>query len=149
MGKTGPALQAKLGSRVRVIRGEDWKMKVSELEGAQLDYWVAKAGEEKAMIMTNFIPHRCLVSDEMVSALMSDFSPSSNWDQGGPIIQRERIELLWAGEWLGKVAGKINASEDGPTPLIAAMRAYVKSKFGDEVTDETTNKGIQIPKTGS
>ena len=56
------------------------------------------------------------------------------WQQGGPIIERERIELhedegtSWAAfMWNGGVC------KFGPTPLVAAMRCYVASKLGDEV----------------
>ena len=57
---------------------------------------------------------------------------STDWAQGGPIIERERIELEHDGHaWWAR----IKADEDytGPTPLIAAMRCYVASKLGDEV----------------
>jgi hypothetical protein len=61
---------------------------------------------------------------------------STDWAQGGPIIEREHISAAYAywGEW--------EAWDDktmpppkyrGPTPLIAAMRCYVASKLGDEV----------------
>jgi hypothetical protein len=65
-----------------------------------------------------------------------DYSPSTNWAQGGPIIEREGL-CLWSegydweakiqigsGEWL---------TEWAETPLVAAMRCYVASKLGDEV----------------
>jgi hypothetical protein len=61
--------------------------------------------------------------------------PSVDWSQGGPIIERERI-AMWPDEEGGFLAsadeGKGN-DYHGPTPLIAAMRAYVASKLGDEV----------------
>ena len=60
-------------------------------------------------------------------------SPSTDWAQGGPIIERGKI--TWDG-----MAARIFLSERncsvcvyGPTPLIAAMRCYVASKLGDEV----------------
>jgi len=59
---------------------------------------------------------------------------STQWAQGGPIIEREKITVSydedyheWNAGW-----GCINRSS-GPTLLIAAMRAYVTSKLGDEV----------------
>jgi len=64
------------------------------------------------------------------------WNPSTNWAQGGPIIERERITVdarehgtLW-------VAHSRQVGQDGitgPTPLIAAMRCFVASKLGDEV----------------
>lgn len=58
---------------------------------------------------------------------------SIDWEYGGPIIERERIELKDDGgtDWL---ASHNNESvEFGPTPLVSAMRCYVASKLGDEV----------------
>lgn len=58
--------------------------------------------------------------------------PSRAWEHGGPIIERERIELRndASGGWNCMGNGCYG---DGPTPLIAAMRAYVASKVGAEV----------------
>lgn len=68
---------------------------------------------------------------------VSHYQPSVNWLLGGPIIERERIEVSfrekpqeWAA-WFGNdvvVPGGVHASY-----LTAAMRAYVTSKFGGEV----------------
>jgi hypothetical protein len=65
--------------------------------------------------------------------VVEGFQPSTDWLQGGSIIEREGMSLnrvtdaLWEatimGEW----------TEDGPTPLVAAMRCYVGSKLGNEV----------------
>jgi hypothetical protein len=67
-----------------------------------------------------------------------EFSPSTDWAHGGPIIERERITLEeHAGEWCAYVRmqwgpGAMPEGSDGvgygPTPLIAAMRAFVASK---------------------
>lgn len=67
-----------------------------------------------------------------------DFSPSTNWKQGGPIIERERISVVdvdgydfWKADKLDKEA--IPVISYGPTPLIAAMRCFCASRLGDEV----------------
>jgi hypothetical protein len=58
---------------------------------------------------------------------------SQKWEAGGPIIEQAGIGLVFLGdEWsAGNAGGTI--VEDGPTPLIAAMRCYVSSKLGDSV----------------
>ena len=66
------------------------------------------------------------------------FHYSTDWAQGGPIIEREKmhsIHFCKQGEttkswfyWTGQTPMMC-----GPTPLIAAMRCYVTSKLGDEV----------------
>lgn len=70
---------------------------------------------------------------------------STDWAQGGPIIEREQIctkrqspcsvGYEWnAWIWTKHIAkGGSIMGGSGPTPLIAAMRCYVASKLGDEV----------------
>lgn len=57
---------------------------------------------------------------------------STDWAQGGPIIERERLELkpTYAG-WAGFLGNMHYAS--GPTPLIAAMRCHVTNKLGGRI----------------
>ena len=70
---------------------------------------------------------------------LSAYSPSTDWSQGGPIIERELIEVgRQHGEWIACINAPENGDWEstgqyGPTPLIAAMRCYVASKLGDEV----------------
>jgi hypothetical protein len=61
------------------------------------------------------------------------FAPSTDWAQGGPIIERERIELRGDGDEGWIAYDNLNPTQKGPTPLIAAMRCYVASKLGEEV----------------
>lgn len=104
-------------------------MKTSELTGAALDWAVAQCEKFPAR---NYCPHDKYYRD-------SDdkwFCPSEDWGQGGPIIEREWIDLhcvndsLWEAE-CPAVGGL--AMQNGPTPLIAAMRCYVYARMGDEV----------------
>src|SRR5687768_11566243 len=101
-------------------------MNVHELTGAKLDYWVAKA--------------LGIIRPE----LLDNYSPSTNWADGGPIIEREKIKLepihaLKGGAfrfWNAKALAYVLDME-GETALIAAMRCYVASKLGEEVPDES------------
>lgn len=109
--------------------------KVSELEGALLDAAVAKAEG----FVWKILQDRCAV-EELGYAIGGGtgcwlpYEPSIEWMQGGPIIERERL-VFAAGEsdWGAFVYGEPNGGAEGSTPLVAAMRAYVASKFGDEV----------------
>jgi len=60
------------------------------------------------------------------------YSPSTNWLQGGPIIEAEGIAIALTErrtEWYACPDLKPGAKVCyGPTPLIAAMRAYVASR---------------------
>jgi hypothetical protein len=106
-------------------------MKTSELTGAALDWAVAKCNDD----MT--------ADDHFLVNQMRRSSPaqySTNWAQGGPIIEREKIDLRFDDEWIAlkygvdyDAPGMPDDYPHGPTPLIAAMRCYVASKLGDEV----------------
>ena len=57
-----------------------------------------------------------------------DYHPSIDWKWGGPIIEREKIEIfIRDGKWFAY--SSLSKPEDfyGETPLIAAMRCYVAS----------------------
>ncbi len=100
-------------------------MKTSELTGHALDWAVSKAlGEYRPVSVPNY---------------------STDWAQGGPIIEREK---LWVGYSSSGSSLRLVVMEDavvqchkvaspcsttGPTVLIAVMRCYVASKLGDEV----------------
>ena len=64
---------------------------------------------------------------------------STDWAQGGPIIEREKIQLLPSITKCEQPWHSSNPANDyvshqyGPTPLIAAMRCYCCSKLGDVV----------------
>lgn len=101
-------------------------MKVSKLQGAALDWAVAKCEGVNYGVVDGGLDCDC-----------PDYS--TDWAQGGPIIEREEISLereQYSFEWC---AYRPEYPEDrafvdyGPTPLIAAMRCYVASKLGEEV----------------
>ena len=115
------------------------KIKTQDLIGHALDWAVARADGTDVMMDNR---HSVIREAGMyVKAIpLSDYKPSTNWAQGGPIIEREGIELrVWddseAGkrQWLADDTPESKWSIVGPTPLIAAMRCYVASKLGDEV----------------
>jgi hypothetical protein len=70
---------------------------------------------------------------------------STDWAQGGPIIEREKlaIEPYQDGGWIcTSPTDRWHGNKSGPTPLIAAMRCYVASKLGDTVdVPEELTKG--------
>jgi hypothetical protein len=107
------------------------KVKTSELTGAALDWAVAKC---KGIELESGYYNRLLVDGHMSKgqSMLVRYIPSTDWAQGGPIIEREGICLYLYGnaEWNAHVGGK---ESTGPTPLIAAMRCYAVSKLGDEV----------------
>jgi len=138
-------------------------MKTAELTGAALDWAVAKC--EGYETRNNYEVSYCDVDgDVFLFQCMADdgehaieqcanaytdansfdavrldpYMPSTDWAQGGPIIERESIELqprgtVWKALILPREPHDKGTAQQGATPLIAAMRAYVASKLGDEV----------------
>lgn len=121
------------------------KHKVAELEGALLDAAVAKA--ERIVLEPEWVEVSTFADLARGERRMVLGGPgiaprfSSDWAYGGPIIERERICIQCPdvtdarGMWAAIALNKKPAAgwQEGPTPLIAAMRAFVASKFGDEV----------------
>lgn len=110
------------------------EVKVSELQGAALDLAVASIEGYDLMkhpFRRAFIPGVGHV----------DYSPSTDWSQGGLLIERYSVSIA------AHVAGKVKAcvgidvipyaravsTQGGPTHLIAACRAIVSAKLGDTV----------------
>jgi hypothetical protein len=141
------------------------KFKVSELDGHMLDAAVAKADKTPIWDLSQdgvrVGNYGCTYSVR--------FSPSTEWSDGGEIIERERM-LVWPTiirfdaegidpletpikQWAamhpnsmrrdgglrgvffegGTVDVEATSGMPGPTPLIAAMRAYVEATFGETV----------------
>jgi hypothetical protein len=118
-------------------------MKVEELTGAQLNYWVAKA---QGVSVKNWAKDGAF------------YQPSALWITGGPIIERENIQIspptspvhrcggpnagngqsgVWSAcTWNRGVDGRRAIAHDENSALIAAMRCYVRLKFGEIVSDE-------------
>lgn len=131
-------------------------MKVSELTGDLLDYWVARSeGMDHAT----------------ASFVVPSHAYSTEWAFGGPIIERDQIFLNPPSEvhynggpnngwkiydhWRATVSARTrtlppkNEFQEsfnvrgvgrgaGETPLIAAMRAKVASHYGEEVPECNT-----------
>jgi hypothetical protein len=118
-------------------------VKTCELTGAALDWVVAKCEnfrEGSAIICVwNNLVTKIIPGDHETSEVYTSYSPSTNWKLGGPIIEREGISLIrqtpdrWVSEYSNGCDRIDHARSWGPTPLIAAMRCYVASKFGDNV----------------
>lgn len=129
------------------------QIKVSETTPVQLDWLVAKCVGDFALYHDIEEGHRFL-------NLWTDSAflhYSSNWANGGSLIEREKIDLEFMDNfeaWCGSVVREYGQDREsysddqdresytaeqesfvgyGPTPLIAAMRCYVASKLGDVV----------------
>ena len=96
------------------------KVKTNELTGTTLDWAVAKC-------------------EGVVYHGPAWTKYSTDWAQGGPIIEREGISILYrvgvnmSANINGQYEQSVPYNQRGNAQLIVAMRCYVVSKLGDEV----------------
>jgi hypothetical protein len=116
-------------------------MKTNELTGAALDWAVATCEGRPYSVTLDDIKG----APPLVAPI---FSPSTSWQEGGPIIEREGIRIaptVTRSAWMAQIRHTKNhplvahpvldgwTNANGLTPLIAAMRCYVASKLGNTV----------------
>lgn len=123
------------------------KVKTSELSDKALDFCVAGAEGWRHEADANRPQDRWLwrpygANGANETAWLSERQYSTDWAQGGPIIERERIGVChyneedgwevpnWAA-WRTDIDDRQQIM--GESALIAAMRCYVRIKLGDEV----------------
>lgn len=126
--------------------GRSMKVKTSELIGTDLDRAVVKA-------QGFAVYHNALLGGHIMRGFwVSGYYPkdlnnwrrldtlrySTDWAQGGPIIEQEKISIyhtMTAEHWIATlyVLGERTVKASGPTSLIAAMRCFVTSKIDEEV----------------
>lgn len=117
-------------------------MKVRELVGEELDYWVAKAlgwvDYPDDSIERGSMWH-CEPDKTPFGRVLSKrhFRPSTDWQDGGRLIESLRIDVVaYTNEKGDAVWFASNNGEDrcfADTPLVAAMRHIVYVKFGEDV----------------
>ena len=129
------------------------KIKTSQLIGPALDWVVAKCNGDFALYH-NIEEGQRFLNLWTGSAFLKY---STLWSCGGPIIEREKIDLEFMDNfeaWSSSIVREDGQDREsypddqdresytveqesfvgyGPTPLIAAMRCFVASKLGDEV----------------
>ena len=140
------------------------KLKTAELTGNVLDWVVAICDDRRVRFnIDKNIEVRAQTKEgnELPDHwdLWMPWNPSTNWEQGGSIIEREGINILqcssetdrscsyWVAtleprhwEWHYTTYNEYEAillyksdTYVGPTPLIAALRCYVANILGDEI----------------
>ena len=112
------------------------KIKTQDLIGPALDWAVAKCeGAENIRENPHRFDKRLIMTIANRPVHFDIFRFSTDWAQGGPIIEREWIKVSpyhnQGGWWAEHAITK--SVFDGPTPLIAAMRCFCCTKLGDEI----------------
>lgn len=128
-------------------------MKTADLTDAYLDYWTGRADGIPASELSIEQHQR---GDEMLCVRNEvRYAPSTDWAHGGQIV--DKVTALGIGITPSRMSKNIYAStddsecipydgnwekaeisQDGPTVMIAVCRAFIASKYGDEVPNEIT-----------
>lgn len=103
----------------------DWAVATCEL--TTIPHFISGAGPSARVI---YVPKR---------TAYKNYSPSTNWKQGGPIIEAQKLDAFWNSEadwwsvsgWDKRAVREVVMRD--PHYLTAAMRCYVASRLGDEV----------------
>lgn len=137
------------GGLLNFTRPKDVKIhKVTELNGVLLDKAVAKAmgfpcvqNVDQAIDADTHMRFFS-VCMAVVNNKLCIFAPSSDWKDGGPIIEKERISIRALHDIYEAHLASRNDSCPGDghswpvaggTALVAAMRAFVIHRLGEEV----------------
>lgn len=117
-------------------------MKVNDLTGPMLDLFVGMADGQYVKITQEGLCVLCHSSGKRSGKTKDLYAPSADWQQGGPLIKREKIMINPIEDEMWGAAIELDTViyANGPTPLIAAMRAFVYSKFGEEVPSKQEAK---------
>ncbi|MEX3764496.1 phage protein NinX family protein [Paraburkholderia phenoliruptrix] len=131
-------------------------MKVSQLTGVLLDYWAARADGQTAKILrAGEKLNRVRLNEDTCATLTPGYTDwwqphyACTWFTAGPIVEREHL-VVWPyrildwqdrangvpQDFAAKRIGMPEPEATGPSYLIAAMRCFVASRFGDTVPDE-------------
>lgn len=117
-------------------------MKTSELLPPELDDWVAKIEKYQYQRNPIYTPEdrNGLWTNAYFAGPLVKWQPSTEWSQGGPLIEKYKIQLTVVPKTGNYNGGYLQ--EDGymkwltgPTPLIAAMRAIVNMTYGGNVDE--------------
>jgi hypothetical protein len=118
--------------------------KVAELEGALLDAAVAKALGDPRISLWGDSPW-IEDGDWNRAGQGRGYAPSTDWRDGGPLVERlsdlHRVpkpdlynewgdQPPWRERWEARCGMQ---KMQGPTPLVAAMRAFCASRVGETV----------------
>lgn len=121
------------------------EVKVAELSGAALDFAVAQVEKPENFVLRDATEEiGCWVIGIAYNAadpdswLKSSYCPSTDWSQGGPLIDKHRLEIIESGNGFACVKEWVYSEPYewypvGETHLIAACRAIVTKASGDTV----------------
>jgi hypothetical protein len=120
-------------------------MKVAAMDQCTLAYWVALA----EMLSPILITTNCVTKEKTISSspvydrdrcVGYSFSPQSIWSQGGPLIEKYTVTIypfIDGQGWYAHALQGRGTRMEGGSPLVAAMRSIVATKWGKEIAERT------------
>jgi hypothetical protein len=118
-------------------------MNTSELEGATLDYWVARGLHEfvREIHFTDSGETLSIRGNDRGKPWDGRFLPSTSWEAAAVVLERAcKLEMSDHGR--GEVVCTVCFGRDGepvegrgPSLRVALLRAFVRHAFGDTVED--------------
>ncbi|KPB95730.1 Uncharacterized protein AC503_3054 [Pseudomonas syringae pv. maculicola] len=116
----------------------DWSTFCAVYPGMQPTIRVAESEERlmfKGAAKPAILPRTVSLTYSGAYGLELYWYPSSDWECGGPLLDRFEVEIIRAcGVVHAKRCGMTNAAGYGETALIAACRAIVASVLGETVS---------------
>ena len=119
------------------------KVKTSELTDAALDWAVAKAEGELRPIGNVLLQDGCLYLIEPGDYEHQDawrkYSPTTNWAQGGPLLNQHKISrtIDHSGLWIAYAGYNLNDEQRhmqcDRSELVAGLRCFVAIELGTTV----------------
>lgn len=112
-------------------------MKVAELSGSILSYWVARAlgaPADELLFPRDKQGKRILWRTESLKCWEPRYA--TDWAQCGPLIEKFDMDIFQAGgNWYASTRGNRDAPGCSLILQEAICRAVVRAKFGDEVPE--------------
>ncbi|WP_345811326.1 phage protein NinX family protein [Paraburkholderia sp. PREW-6R] len=119
-------------------------MKVADLEGVALDYWVARSLHDfvREIYFTDSGETVAIRGNDHGRPWDGRFTPSSSWETAAVVLERaQRFEVRepahrGAAHCVAEFEGGNGTVEGrGESLRVALLRAFVESRFGDSVED--------------
>lgn len=121
------------------------EVRTADLIGPALDWAVGMAVDGTCIDCTGSVPRwkfptleASVWGGDVELGDIERYSPSTDWSQGGPLIEKYRIRITpeYEGQWYADLYRDDEeplASAEGSTALIAVCRSVVAVEFGEVV----------------
>ncbi len=119
-------------------------MKVARIDDWELAYWVAIAENLSPLSLGKICATSEKTNDsypiyENTQFVGYSFEPHIKWSQGGPLIDKYAVSIypnLDELGWYAHARRGRGTRMEGLSPLVAAMRSIIATKFGKDINEQ-------------